>query len=228
MSLDELAAKLVERLAQPLPAADAHVRLAPRPRPGWKPGALPAATRPGAGLVLFHPHDGVPHVVLTVRSKHLPSHRGQVSLPGGAVESGETIEEAALREAEEEVGLARAEVRVLGRLSPLHIPASGYILYPVVGVTVLRTALTPAEAEVERILEIALGDLMDPERLRVESREMRGQPVEVPFFLLGGEKVWGATAMILAELLQVLGADPDPWRSSAVDPGSVRIEGARG
>lgn len=212
MTLESLTERLAERLAQPLPGAAAHVRLAPRPRPGWKPGRWPDETRPGAGLLLIFPRGELLNLVLTVRSKHLPSHRGQVSLPGGAVEAGETIEEAALREAEEEVGITPSEVRVLGRLSALHIPASGYVLHPVAGVAGTRPDLRPAPGEVERILEVPLEDLLDPAHIRVESWVLRGQPCDVPFFLLDGEKVWGATAMILAEFLRILGADPDPWR----------------
>jgi len=200
-----------DALSRPLPGSGAHVLMSPRPRPGWKPGRLPGDSRPGAGLVLLYPRDGATHIVLTVRARHLPSHRGQVSFPGGAVEPGESVREAALREAREEVGVDPGIVRVAGEATPLHIPASGYVLHPVVGFAASAPAFRAAPGEVERILEVPFREVADPERMKVEPRVLRGLPCDVPFFDLAGEKVWGATAMVLAELLQALGCSPDPW-----------------
>lgn len=203
-----------EALSRELPGASAHLALAPRPRPGWKPGALPGEGRPGAALALFYPREGRLHFVLTVRARHLPSHRGQVSFPGGAVEPGESIAEAALREGEEEVGLDPAAVRIAGALTALHIPASGYVLHPVVGFADTAPRLRGSEGEVDRVLEVPFGHLLDRSRLRVEQRMLRDLTCEVPYFDLEGEKVWGATAMALAELLWALGHRVDPWGES--------------
>jgi 8-oxo-dGTP pyrophosphatase MutT (NUDIX family) len=200
-----------DALSRPLPGSGAQVLMAPRPRPGWKPGRLPGDSRPGAGLVLFYPRDGDTHVVLTVRARHLPSHRGQVSFPGGAVETGESVPEAALREAQEEVGVDPGLVRVAGEATPLHIPASGYVLHPVVGFAEVAPAFRGAEAEVARILEVPFREIADPRRVKVEARVLRGLACEIPYFDLAGEKVWGATAMVLAELLVALGCPLDPW-----------------
>jgi 8-oxo-dGTP pyrophosphatase MutT (NUDIX family) len=128
-----------------------------------------------------------------------------VSLPGGAVEPGETIEQAALREAFEEVALDPRRVRVLGRLTPLHIPVSGFMLHPVVATNLARPSLRPADCEVERILEISLDELFDPARRlsRRMVREDRGE-VEIPYIDLRGAELWGATAMVLSELLWLL------------------------
>lgn len=205
MQFADVERRLVDALAGPLPGLDAQVHFAPRPRPGWRPGAGPDASRAAAGLLLLFPVGAQAHVLLTVRASHLPSHAGQVSLPGGAVEAGETIEAAALREAHEEVGLAPDCVRVVGRLTPLHIPVSGFMLHPVVGVTGTRPALRPADAEVERILEVSLDDLLDPARRlsRRVVREDRGE-VEIPYIDVQGAELWGATAMILSELFWIL------------------------
>jgi 8-oxo-dGTP pyrophosphatase MutT (NUDIX family) len=126
-----------------------------------------------------------------------------VSLPGGKVDDGETIETAAVREAEEEIGVDPATVEVLGRLTPLHIPVSGFLLHPVVGCTSVRPAFQRAEWEVARIIEAPVQLLSDP---RVVKREMRtrivnGQSIDidVPYYDIDGEKVWGATAMVLSE-----------------------------
>jgi 8-oxo-dGTP pyrophosphatase MutT (NUDIX family) len=195
-------------LAGPLPGLEAQVRFAPRPRPGWQPGFGPGDSRAAAVLLLLFPVDDQAHVLFTVRSSHLPSHAGQVSLPGGSVEAGETIEMAALREAYEEVALDPASVRLLGRLTPLHIPVSGFMLYPVVGVADGRPDLRPSDAEVERILEAGLDELIDPTRrlLRRVLHEERGE-VEIPYIDVRGAQLWGATAMVLSELLWLI--DPE-------------------
>jgi 8-oxo-dGTP pyrophosphatase MutT (NUDIX family) len=190
-----------------LPGLDAQLRLAPTPRVGWDPHAHPAGLRDAAGLVLLYPRDEVPHVLLTVRGGSLRHHTGQVSLPGGAVDPGETIEAAAVREAEEEVGVDATTVQVIGRLTPLHIPVSGFLLHPVVGIVATRPAFFAAEWEVARILEVPLSQLADPAILRREERTFQRHgasvPVDVPFFAIDEEKVWGATAMILAEFVAV-------------------------
>lgn len=145
------------------------------------------------------------HIVLTVRADTLRRHSGQISLPGGVVESGETFEQAALREAHEEVSLATGTVRILGALTPLDIPVSGFRLHPVVGVAEARPSLKPVDGEVARILEVDLDSLLDPSKLIHSSREREGIPLTVPAFHVQGHEIWGATAMVLAEFLALLG-----------------------
>jgi 8-oxo-dGTP pyrophosphatase MutT (NUDIX family) len=188
---------------RPLPGLDAQLRMAPSPRLGWDPLKSPDGARDGAALLLVYPHDDTLHFTLTVRGTGLRNHTGQVSLPGGRVDQGETFEQAALRETEEEIGVDPRAVEVLGPLTPLHIPISGYILHPVVGFATMRPAFQRAEWEVARIIEAPVSVLSDA---RVVKREMRtrsvnGQSIEVdvPFYDIDGEKVWGATAMVLAE-----------------------------
>jgi 8-oxo-dGTP pyrophosphatase MutT (NUDIX family) len=204
MEISDLERRLRQSLAAPLPGLEAQLRLAPTPRPGWLPGRSPAESRAAAGLLLLFPVAGRVHLLLTVRSSRLPSHAGQVSLPGGGVEEGETIEHAALREAHEETGVEPPRVRVIGRLTPLHIPVSGYVLHPVVGVTDERPEFRPADAEVDRLVEPSLEDLLDPGRIRRRPRMRDGLFQDVPYFALDGLQVWGATAMVLAEFLQVV------------------------
>ncbi|MCC7123591.1 MAG: CoA pyrophosphatase [Acidobacteria bacterium] len=211
--LDLVADRLRAALQLPLPGVDAQLRLAPRPRAGWDPHRLPDGLRDAAALILLYPRHDAPHLLLTVRGGHLRHHTGQVSLPGGAVDPGETIEAAALREALEEVGVDPRGVDVLGRLTPLHVPVSGFLLHPVIGVAARRPHFTPAPDEVARLLEVPLRDLLDHTRVRTERqvRERAGRLVEmdVPFFDVADEKVWGATAMVLAEFAALLAADAD-------------------
>ena len=175
------------------PRPDTHTALAPRPRSSWQAGVIPPGSRVAAALVLLYPIGHRVHLVLTRRAGTLGQHAGQVSLPGGAVDGDETVE--------------AAELRIIGQLSALYIPVSNYALHPVVAVSDRRPALVPAAAEVAHILEIPLDELRDPDRLR-EGRHWRGdEAITVPYFELHGERVWGATARVLGELLHLLDAN---------------------
>jgi 8-oxo-dGTP pyrophosphatase MutT (NUDIX family) len=211
LTFQELKRRLPDWLAGELPGPDGQIRMSPRPRFGWRPGRIPDDARPGGVLLLLYPVGGAPHIVLTVRDPNLPQHAGQVSLPGGAAEPGESIEDAALRETHEEVGVEPAAVRTVGALSPLHVPASGFVLQPRVALTEVRPTWRPDLREVARVIEASFDELRDPALPRVETWRIGGRPVEVPFFPLSGEKVWGATAMVLSEFLCVVGSPPDPW-----------------
>lgn len=212
--------KIRAGLLRPLPGLDAQLRMAPQPRVGWDPLKFSEDAHDGAALLLVYPtfakstegrpHDDTLHVALTVRGSGLRNHTGQVSLPGGRVDHGETIEAAALREAQEEIGVDPDAVEVLGRLTPLHIPVSGFLLHPVVGFTSMRPAFQRAEWEVARIIEAPVSVLADPAVVKREIRRrvVQGQSIDVnvPYFDIDGEKVWGATAMVLAEFCAILTA----------------------
>ena len=203
IDLDELGRLLKRRLAAPLPGAAAQLRLSPEPRFGWVPGHIPPSARPGAGLFLLYPRQGSLHTVLTLRDAAL-QHGGQLSLPGGAAESGESLADTALREAHEEIGLRIEAVEVVGTLSPLYIPASGFALHPVVGVSAQRLAFEPDPGEVQCLYEVAIDDLRDPDRRGEESRVDGGREYRVPFVSIEDQKLWGATAMVISEMLAVL------------------------
>lgn len=203
-ALTSALARIRRGLARPLPGFRAQVTLAPRPNTGPLERRDRGDGRPAAALILLYPHRGEAWLPLTLRAQDLPNHRGQVSLPGGVADTGETLEETALREAHEEVGVPPDAVTVLGVLSPVFIPPTSFLLHPVVGFVRERPEYRPNPAEVARILEVPLARLEAAETLRRETRRLREQDYEVPFFDLEGEKVWGATAMVLAEFLEVL------------------------
>jgi len=223
-------ARLEAALQHELPGAAGHARMAPIPRRAWPKGFNVARVRHAAGLLLLFPRgpenteeakhaekshslrplrsvrsqDAAAHIVLTVRGD-TPRHAGQISLPGGVVEPGETFEQAALREAHEEIALDRDGVRVLGALTPLDIPVSGFRLYPIVAAVGTRPRLAPADGEVAHILEVAIDDLLDARTVRRTEREREGIALTVPGFHVAAHEIWGATAMVLAEFLTLLG-----------------------
>ena len=205
MTLPEIEDLLRERLAGTLPGLDAQMRFAPYPvRPGWTAGHFPADARLAAALVLVYPNETGAAVPLTVRHRGLTRHAGQISLPGGATDPGETLVAAALREAAEEIGVDPVEVRVLGELTPVHVLVSGFTLHPIVGITDRRPDFRAAEGEVEEILEVSLDEIRDASRIRTGTRLREGIAVEYPYFDLLGHHVWGATAMVLGEFVCVL------------------------
>ena len=200
--LHDIERSLRERLAGTLPGVQAQLKFAPSPtRPGWRPGHFPEDTRAAAALLLLYPHGDDIAVPLTVRASGLARHAGQISLPGGATDPGETLSEAALREASEEIGVHPSSVRILGELTPVHVLVSGFTLHPVVGVTDQRPDFLPAPEEVDEILEISLSDLRDASRIGRGTRIREGVAVEYPYFDLLGHQVWGATAMVLGEFI---------------------------
>lgn len=205
MRYDEVRRLLEAKLREPLPGVTAQRQLAPIPPREWPPGFTVDQLRHAAGLLLVFPLGTLAHVVLTQRADTLERHRGQISLPGGVVEPGETLEEAALREAHEEIDLAVGVVRTLGPLTPVDIQVSGFRLHPIVGIADARPALRPAHGEVARVIEIPVGELLDPRALGWQTLERNGRSFRVPTLMAQDAQIWGATAMVLAEFLSLLG-----------------------
>ena len=199
LSIDDVRAAM----ERPLPGPWAQVTMAPRPR-SLRPAEGVSPRRAGV-LLLLYPLDEGPHLVLTVRTPDLNHHSGQISLPGGGWEDQDhSLQETALRETEEELGIDTADVEVLGPLTPLYIPPSNNCVYPFVAITSRRPVFHPDPIEVADLLEVPLSLLIDPATRCEEEWVWREAPLHVPFYAVGEHKVWGATAIILAEFLSLL------------------------
>jgi 8-oxo-dGTP pyrophosphatase MutT (NUDIX family) len=175
----------------------------------WPPAVpasqLPFTGKPAAVLVALFEEDGEARVLLTRRSSKLRSHTGEVAFPGGRLDPDESPLAAALREAAEEVGLVPEDVEILGQLEPLATLSSRSGITPFVGVLPGRPTLDVNPHEVEHAFDVALSTLMDSEVYREELWDTpwaEGRPVH--FFDLPDDIVWGATARILHELLELV------------------------
>jgi 8-oxo-dGTP pyrophosphatase MutT (NUDIX family) len=203
MDLD-LPAKIGTRLAgAPLPGKPVQRQMEPALCYGRHFGPPTYRAREAAVMVLLYPHAGEWHLPLTVRPAGLPAHAGQISLPGGAVDVGESTSQAGLRELEEELGVPRGEVSLLGTLSPVYVFVSEYRVTPWVAVIASRPQFCPCAAEVSELLELPLAHLLDSTNRGRHTRRQRGIELSVPHFLWGRHRIWGATGMILNELVAV-------------------------
>lgn len=185
-----------------------------------------------AVLVPLFEEGGETRVVLTVRASHLRSHRGEVAFPGGRLDDGESVEEAARREAHEEVGLDPVSVTVVRHLTSLPTVGSNTVMTPVVATLPARPALAPQPTEVARVFDLALADLLAEGIFAEEWWAVPGRPgldgrpggeYPVWFFEAAGEIIWGATARVLVELLSVVLDVPPPVGRTG--PGRVPAPG---
>jgi 8-oxo-dGTP pyrophosphatase MutT (NUDIX family) len=166
-----------------------------------------AGVRASAVLVPLFEEAGETWVVLTRRAQHLRSHRGEVSFPGGGQDPGEDLVQTALREAHEETGLDPASVEIIGELDHLTTVSSRSFIVPHVGALPARPELHPNPAEVERILYVALSELLLDEVFREERWGVPPLDRPVTFFELVGDTIWGATAAMLKQLLMIVTGD---------------------
>jgi len=164
-----------------------------------------SVVRPAAVLAPLYDDAGDATVVLTRRTWNLRSHQGEVSFPGGRVEPGEASDEAALREAKEEIGLDPSTVELVGELDHLSTISSESYIVPYVGILPERPDTVPNPGEVEAVLHVRLAELADPAIFREERWPFPdGSERSIYFFELVGDTVWGMTAALLRQLLGML------------------------
>lgn len=206
MNLAELVDRLHQQLKLPLPGPLAHEPLRAVPTGTIKPRfehRMPP--RPGSVLILLYEENGLIKFPLTQRPDYPGTHGGQISLPGGKAEPEEDLITTALRETEEEIGVKRDAIKVVGQLSQFFVIPSNYMVTPVIGYTHQRPLFHPDPKEVVRVLEGSIDQLIRPDA--VQSKEIlaaKMYPMQAPHFEIEGEVVWGATAMMLNELRVII------------------------
>jgi 8-oxo-dGTP pyrophosphatase MutT (NUDIX family) len=165
----------------------------------------PGFRRAAVLLPLYETRTG-PHLILTVRTKSVPTHKGQISFPGGGFEERDVdLRATALREAEEEIGLHPANVAILGRLDETVTVSSRHVVRPFVGLVPHPYAYRPDPYEIERLIHLPIHALLQGAPFREELWERDGRPVPVFFYEYDGQTIWGLTARILKQFVEVVG-----------------------
>lgn len=201
---DDFIDDVTRKFRSPLPGETAHVRMAVN-SPLRLLARPNARTRKSAVLILFYPHQGEVFLPLILRPAYDGVHSGQMAFPGGRYElTDEDLIRTAKREAQEEIGLRLNDVRVLGVLSELFIPPSNFFVLPVVATLPYRPDFFPDPREVEKVIEVPYREIRDKTIVGQSEVEVRGKPIQAPHYLIQHYKVWGATAMMISELLTLL------------------------
>lgn len=198
---------LEKKLQGPLPGEAAQVLMAPSVRGAGKLNTgRNSKSKKGSVLILLYPNNEQIFLPLMQRPDYDGAHGGQISFPGGKMETQDAdLVETATREAEEEIGVTVDELRIIGQLSDLYIFASNFTVSPIVAYAEKKPQFTPNPYEVEKIIEAELAVLLD--KKYVKSKEMivrNGAKILSPYFDVQGHVVWGATAMMLSELLSII------------------------
>lgn len=201
---EQLLQHITRLLKNDLPGEDAHRKMIP---PGRR---LRANLHEGEQvkyssiLLLLFPENGKIYTCLTRRNANMKNHPGQVSFPGGKIEEGESPKLTAMREAQEEVGVSPLDVRILGMLSELFIPVSGYTIFPYVGWVDEKPQFVLNTDEAEKLILLPVKDFVHNENIAFTEMQTFTGPLTVPYYPFDGEVIWGATAMILSEFFEVL------------------------
>lgn len=196
---------LSEAFDQPLPGKNAQLLMSPSVRFTGKKIHNPNNARESSVLILLSERNGQWHIPFIKRSVYKGAHSGQISLPGGKTEDFDKNHfETAIRETEEEIGIKRQYIQYIGKLTSLYIPNSNFVVYPQVGINLNKANYVASPREVETIIEVPLTELTNPQRIKSFSRQINNIQVDAPFFHFDSFEIWGATAMILSEFIEIL------------------------
>lgn len=204
--MDQFIRKLEERLSQPLPGISAQNLMKPK-LPDGQPVTFrnKESPKPGAVLVLFYPGEDSFYFPLIQRPSYEGVHSGQIALPGGKKETYDRdLFDTALRETEEEIGVDKTKIEVIGSLTSFYVAASNYQVLPVIGYIREKPVFVPDHIEVEEVLQAPVNTLTKREFRKEKQIDVRGYPLIAPYFALRDKVVWGATAMMLSELSRIL------------------------
>ena len=210
MTLSELTNLLFREINFNLPGEVSHELMAPYKREKASSINIPDKNpKQSAVLMLIYPKNDIPHFTLIQRTAYKGTHGGQISFPGGKQEAEESLKETALRETFEEIGVAPDKIQVLGEITQIYIPPSNFLVSPFIGFVDFEPVFTPEVKEVEEIIEVKISDLLDDKKIKqkkIKVGKHTDKPllIDVPYFELNYNTVWGATATILSEVRQML------------------------
>lgn len=191
-----------------LPSTASHIKMAPLERVKiMEENSYDInSVRKAAVMMLFYPKNGVTHLLLIVRNSYPGVHSSQIAFPGGKVEEIDfDLKQTALRETHEEIGVHPNDIHVIREFSSIYIPPSNFLVYPFLGISQTELKLTLQEEEVAGIIELPLSTLLDDSIIINKNLETSySKLIEVPVFQIEEHTVWGATAMMLSELKDVL------------------------
>jgi len=214
---ETLIERLQNRLAGELPGIKSWERMAVKSQKGqsieseslqkyseWLTKEKMSVMKKAAVLIGLFQKEGEWYLPLIKRPMHEKNHPGQIALPGGAMEKDETLENTAIREAFEEVGIKPDDVGIIGVMTPLPVPVSNYVISPFVGIINKEPEWNINEDEVEELIILKLDDLISADNGYSEYWNLRGNQVNVPIFKLMEKTIWGATATVLCEFLDLI------------------------
>ena len=191
-----------------LPAAEAHFKMAPLERIESMKSLKIETKNPktAAVMMLFYPKKGITHLVLIVRNSYYGIHSAQIAFPGGKYETRDQVfENTALRETHEEIGIPPSSIQLLRSFTRLYIPPSNFMVHPFLGIATEELVFVPDSNEVAAIIELPLSVFLDDKIItNVNLSTSYAENIEVPAFKIQEHIVWGATAMMLNELKEVL------------------------
>lgn len=200
----EFIKNIVRNLQNPLPGKVAHKRMSPSHRFPFLKSPNVLQSKRGAVLIMLYQQEDLWYFPIILRPTYDGEHSGQLSLPGGKREFQDVdYKSTALRETEEEIGINISDIEILGELSTIYIPKSNYIVHPFIGYVSSKPRFVADKKEVEKIIEISVDSLSDVSILDFFSFELNGKQVKAPSWKIDEHKLWGATAMVLAEFCDV-------------------------
>ena len=207
MKFTEFVVLLEHRLKKPLPGRSAQLKMSSLARvQELMRFSPPEDATQSSVLILLYPLAGKTGLVLMLRPEYKGVHGGQISLPGGKYEeTDESLIYTALREAQEEIGIEPSHVQIIGQLTEMYIPPSNFIVTPIIGYQAFQPRFTADPKEVALIIEIKLDDLLDEKSRQMKKMKLSlGFSFKVPSYCIDGHIIWGATAMILSELKEIV------------------------
>jgi 8-oxo-dGTP pyrophosphatase MutT (NUDIX family) len=189
-----------------LPGRSAHVKMASETRLKFNMPSPNERTRESAVLILFYPYKNQIFMPLILRPQYDGVHGGQMAFPGGRAEKeDENLIRTAMREAQEEIGVRLTDIKIIGQLTKLYIPPSNFFVQPVVGYMNCKPDFYPDAREVDKVFEVTFEEINNTQIIGRKMLNVKGVEVDTPYYDIQDNTVWGATAMMISELLEVIG-----------------------